>query len=154
MADRKTLEALARNCNEKYCSFAKFLEILNQSVDYGSCPGCKGDRDCENKKRLANKGNRLLFQYKESEIFACFLAEVIDEEVPIGCAMEIWAKTSYAEKFHEYYDVLEVQDDPMFIFPKPKKVFESCNMTPEELREKVTSYKAKHKKDDETKKTV
>ncbi len=128
MATEETIKIFGENSNEKYCSFKEYYRRYggkNASVlvDSINCSGCHGEGQCGAKKTVALKSDRLLFQFKEAEIFAWHLGEKLKRYVSLEEAMAEWTReqipgdknSSYAAKFAAYHDVAGI-DDPLFIF--------------------------------------
>ena len=146
MAKPKTIEIMAKNSNGQYCSIVEFLKHASKPVSYDHCAGCNGTRACDYKSQIAKYGDRLLFQFKEIEIFAWLLGERLNREIPFDYAADVWTKSPLADKFHEYYDTLGVDDDLDLVFGPKKRAAEAAKMTTDELEKLIEDYEQTHKK--------
>lgn len=149
MATQKTVEIMSRDSNERYCSIVEFLKHTGKPVSYDNCAGCRGDRICDYKLRVAKYSDRLLFQFKEIEIFAWLLGERLNRTIPFNYAADVWTKSPLADKFHEYYDTLEVNDDLDLVFGPKKRAEEAAKMSTDELVRLIDDYENMHRSKEE-----
>ncbi len=116
MASQEIMEIMSYGCDENHCSNRSFLEHSCKPIPEVDCRGCYGERDCAIKKEVAKSGDRLLFQFKQIELYATYLEmEEFRRPVSIREATGLWVERGYAAKFAAYHDAMGITD-PIFIF--------------------------------------
>lgn len=120
MATQETIDVLSRNCNEEYCSIKEFFRRHSQNhhllnVD---CSGCHGERECEAKKTIRKVEDRMLFQFKEIELFKLFESKTERRDIGWTEAAVRWINRGYAQRFFRVYDQ-EKSRDPLYVFSCP-----------------------------------
>jgi len=117
MATEETLRIFAKDCNETYCSIKEFFRRKSEEHPLANidCSGCQGNRDCEARRTISQIEDRILFQFKELEMFKLFESKSQERDIGWNEAVQRWVKRGYAARFSRLYDEEGIRD-PLYVF--------------------------------------
>ena len=117
MATEETLKIFSKDCNEIYCSFKEFFRRKSEKHPLANidCFGCQGNRDCEARRAVSQIEDRVLFQFKELEMFKLFESKNQGRDIGWNEAVQRWVEGGYAVRFSKLYDEEGIRD-PLYVF--------------------------------------
>jgi len=118
MATEETLRIFSKDCNEDYCSIREFFRRKSEEHPFANinCSGCQGDRDyCEARRAISQIEDRVLFQFKELEMFKFFESKTQERDIGWNEAVQLWVRRGYAARFSKLYDTEGIRD-PQYVF--------------------------------------